>query len=305
MTSPSSSSRIAVIGAGAIGGYLAARLALAGRKVTMCVRSPFRELVLEAGGKRHSAPVAVETEPSGQGPAEWVLLATKAQDTAGASAWLARLCKAGTTLVVVQNGIDHEARVASIAGEATILPALAYAGAERVAPGHVRHHTGSRLTVPKGKPAEGLASLFAGTGVSIEESGDFLTAAWTKLLGNLAANPITALTARRMEVFRDPGIRELMLALLDEAVQVGRAAGAKLATDHAQKTLDTLSGYSHSGGSSMLYDRLAGRPLEHEYLTGAVVRAAERHGIEAPLNRAVLALLAALSEGLSSKDARA
>jgi 2-dehydropantoate 2-reductase len=150
-----------------------------------------------------------------------------------------------------------------------------------------------------------LASLFAGSGVGVRQSEDFLTASWMKLLGNLAANPMTALTARRMEVMHDRGIRELALSLLEEAVAVGQASGAKLAKDQAQKTLAELSGYSHSGGSSMLYDRLAGRPLEHDYLTGAVVRAAARHGIDVPLNRAVLAILAALSEGFSAGRKRA
>ncbi|MFI5013411.1 MAG: 2-dehydropantoate 2-reductase [Hyphomicrobiales bacterium] len=297
---PSSQPRIAVIGGGGIGGFLAARLALAGREVTLCVRSAFAELVLESGGKTQRAPVAIATEPSAQSAAEWVFLVTKAQDTQGAAPWLARLCKPGTILVVVQNGIDHEARVAPVAAGATILPALAYAGAERVAPGHIRHHTGSALVVPKGEAGAALAALLAGSDVGVRESEDFLTASWMKLLGNLAANPVTALTARRMEVFRDPAIRQLALSLLEEGAAVGRACGAKLPMDQARKTLAEISGYSASGGSSMLYDRLAMRPLEHEYLTGAVVRAAARHGIDVPLNRAVLAILGALSDGLSA-----
>ena len=75
---------------------------------------------------------------------------------------------------------------------------------------------------------------------------------------------------------------------------------AKLAPEAAESALDTISGYSPSGGTSMLYDRIAGRPLEHDYLTGAVVRTAERLGVEAPLNRAILALLVALSDGLAA-----
>jgi 2-dehydropantoate 2-reductase len=303
--SASSEPRIAVIGAGAIGGYLAARLALAGREVTLCARSVLPELVLESGGKRQTAPVAIATDPQAQVRADWVFLATKAQDTAGAAAWLSRLCAAGTTLVVVQNGIEQEAGVAPFAAGAAILPALAYAGAERVAPGHIRHHSGSSLVVPKGEAGSGLAALFAGSGVGVRQSEDFLTHSWMKLLGNLVANPVTTLTMRRMEVVRDPGIRELALRLLEEGAAVGRACGAKLAEGQAQGTLDELSGYSPSGGTSMLYDRLAGRPLEHEFLTGAVVRAAARHGIDAPLNRAILALLGALSEGLGAGPKKA
>ena len=298
MTPSSPDPTIAIIGGGAIGGFLAAHLSLAGRRPTLCVRSPIEELILESGGATHRVPLAIATEPSRVGPADIVLLTTKAQDTPGAAPWLAALCRQGTILVVVQNGIEHAARVMTYAAGATILPALAYAGAERVGPGHVRHHTGSALVVPKGEAGAKIAALFAGSPVAVKEDEDFLTASWAKLLGNLAANPLTALTLRRMEVFTDAGARALALTLLEEAVAVGRACGAKLAEDQAQRTLRELSGYSPAGGSSMLYDRLARRPLEHDYLTGAVVRAADAHGIAVPSNRTVLALLAALSDGL-------
>jgi 2-dehydropantoate 2-reductase len=293
-SSDPSSPSIAVIGAGGIGGCVAARLALAGRQVRLCARRPFDALVLEEGGERREAPVTVATDPAEAGRADWVMLATKAQDTQDAAPWLARLCDRATTLVVLQNGIDHEARVAPIANSANVLPAVVYIGAERVAPGHVVQHGGGTLVVPEGEAAGDLACLFQGSGIVVEGTADFLSVAWRKILGNIIGNPITALTLRRMEVFREPAIRELAVALVEEAMAVGRACGASFADGTVAGVVGALVAYNPQGGSSMLYDRLAGRRLEHEHLTGAVVRAADAHGIAVPLNRAVLALLSAL-----------
>ncbi len=171
-----------------------------------------------------------------------------------------------------------------------MLPTVVYASAERVAPGHVRHHTGQRIIVPAGPVGAAFARLFEGSTLAVDPVDDFTTA----LFGNIAVNPITTLTTRRIGIMRDPEIRNFAGGLLTEAVAVGRAAGADLRFSDVEETLDFYAAYNPSGGSSMLYDRLAGRPLEHEHLTGALVRAAARHGIEVPLNRAVLALLRGL-----------
>jgi 2-dehydropantoate 2-reductase len=114
------------------------------------------------------------------------------------------------------------------------------------------------------------------------------------LLLNTAVNPITALTLRRMEVFADPGLRELAAALMTEAAEVGRAAGARLDDTDVAKILGFFDEFAQNNGTSMLYDRLAGRPLEYDALNGAVIRTAERHGIDVPLQRTVLALMRSL-----------
>jgi 2-dehydropantoate 2-reductase len=116
------------------------------------------------------------------------------------------------------------------------------------------------------------------------------------LLINAIANPITALTLRRQEVLRQDDIRALCLSILDEAIAVGCADGARFAADEAAQTVSTLLTYAPELGTSMYFDRLAGRALEVEALTGAIVTAGERHGIATPLNRALLALLRAISD---------
>jgi len=125
-------------------------------------------------------------------------------------------------------------------------------------------------------------------------SGEFATLAWRKLLINAVANPITALTMQRQAVLRRPDVEELCRAILEEAVAAARADGVRLADDEVARTLATLRTFSGEFGTSMYFDRLAGRSLEVEALTGAIVAVAERHGVAAPLNRALLALLRAV-----------
>jgi 2-dehydropantoate 2-reductase len=291
-------SRIAVIGSGAVGGFLASEFSAAGHPVMLCVRTPLPRLTVTSQGKTRAVPVEIVTDPRGVAPVRWLVLSTKAQDTPGAAPWLSQLADENTTVIIAQNGVDHAARIAPFAPKAAVLPALVYVAAERVAPGEIVHHLGSQLTVPAGGQADALKQLAQGSALKIKPEADFLTAAWRKLLGNLSANPITALTLQRIGVMHDPDIRKLAVGLLTEGAAVARAEGAKLRPDEAEKIVTDLMGYNPTGGSSMLYDRLAGRPLEHEFITGAVVGAAARHGIAVPLNEALLALLRALDRSM-------
>jgi 2-dehydropantoate 2-reductase len=285
--------KVAVIGAGAIGGFFAAAAAAAGQNVTLCVRQRFEELVVERRGGARAARVAIVDQPERVGPAPWVLLATKAQDVAAAAPWLERLAGPGTVVAVLQNGVDHVGLVGPFAPGAEILPTIVRTSAERVAPGRIRVHTGRRLVVPQSAAGERLVALFEGGDAEIVQDPDFATSAWRKLLANVSVNPITALTLRRIGVMREDAVRELARGLLAEAVEVARAEGADLSESDIEPTLDEYARFNPDGGSSMLYDRLAGRSMEHDHLTGTIVRLAERHGIPAPLNRAVLALLRA------------
>jgi len=285
---------IAVIGGGGIGGVLADAAHSRGHKVTLCVRTPIQSLRIEQDGAVRTVPVRIASDPSQASPAAWVILTTKAQDTAGAAPWFKTLIGPGTKMVVAQNGIDHEARVRPLAGGAEILPALIYTAVERKEAGFLIRHSGNRIVVPQGKTGAAFAELWRGTQLNAEQTDDFLTAVWRKLLSNAAVNPITALTMRRMEVMHEPAVRELARALFLEVIAVGRAAGANLTEADAEATLALHDTYDVKGGTSMLYDRLAGRPLEHEYLMGAIVRYADKYGVPVPCNRTILSLLRAL-----------
>ncbi|WP_430782805.1 2-dehydropantoate 2-reductase [Actinoplanes sp. G11-F43] len=303
--------RVAVIGAGSVGTVVAAAAVDAGHDVVVCARRRLDRLVVERAGSVREIDVPVLTDPSEATEADWVLLATKAQDAAGAAAWFGPLTGPNTTVVVLQNGVDHAERVEPLVPRGTrVLPALVYVAAESLGPGHVLHRMGARITVPGGSPSretaraaftetvaasgakDGFAALFNDSWLSVERVADFPTAAWRKLLTNVGANPVTSLTMKRMSVIQhDPAVRDLTRALLGEAIAVGRAAGAALTEADVEHTLEIYDGFAGDDGTSMLYDRLAGRATEHELITGAVVRLGEQHGVPVPLNRAILALM--------------
>ncbi|SDS63379.1 2-dehydropantoate 2-reductase [Actinoplanes derwentensis] len=314
--------RVAVIGAGSVGTVVAAAAVDAGHDVVVCARRRLQRLVVERADSVREIDVPVLADPSEASEVDWVLLATKAQDAAGAAAWFGPLVGPHTTVVVLQNGVDHAERIEPLVPRGTrVLPALVYVAAESLGPGHVLHRLGARITVPgtpgaavatarpgftetapttgrastgvvRGDMKDGFAALFDGSWLHVERVADFPTAAWRKLLTNVGANPVTSLTLKRMSVIQhDPAVRELTRALLGEAIAVGRAAGAALTEADVDHTLEIYDEFGGDDGTSMLYDRLAGRATEHELITGAVVRLGEQHGVPVPLNRAILALM--------------
>jgi 2-dehydropantoate 2-reductase len=285
---------IAVIGAGGIGCLLAASAERCGHDVTVCVRTPTPALRLEHDGVLREVPVRIATDPKAVDIVDWVILATKVQDTNGAALWLERLTGEHTTVVVAQNGLGHEERVRPFVGRAAVLPALVYSAVERLGPGHVVHHSGNGIVVPQGDRGAAFQALYAKSDLDVTQSDDFAKAVWRKLLSNTAVNPITALTMRRMDVMHEQDILALARALLLETVATARAAGVNLSECDADEILALHQTYDIHGGTSMLYDRLAGRALEHEYLTGAIVAIAERYGVPVPRNRMLLTLLRAL-----------
>jgi 2-dehydropantoate 2-reductase len=291
---------VAVIGLGSVGGVVAGCLAHAGRHdLVACVRRPIGRLTVERPEGTVEVALAALTEPEMATPVDWVLLATKAQDTASAGPWLARLCRPSTRVAVLQNGIDHARRVAPFIGGASAVPIMVYFNGERLAPDRLRmRHVGTAadLEAPEDAGGRAFAQLMQGTTLSVQLLADFKTQAWRKLLVNAVANPMTCLTLRRQEVLRRPDIHELCLAVLEEAAAVARADGARLADDEPARTMAKLMTFGPELGTSMYFDRLAGRPLEVEALTGAIVAAGERLGVPTPLNKALLTLLRAVSD---------
>lgn len=286
---------VAVVGVGAIGGYFAGELVRAGHQVILCTRTPFDRLTVETEGRVDEVEAPVLTDPMSCPPADWVVLATKAHQTAAAGPWLASACSPATRgIAVLQNGIDHLERVAPWAGVTPVLPTIVLCGAEAIQPGQIRHHGYSSLEVPAGSLAEEFAALFTATTATVRLSSDFDRSCWVKLLQNITASPITALTGQRLGVMSRPAIAELARGLALEAVAVGRAAGVDLSSEDADAVVAGFEHVNPEMGSSMLYDRQAGRPVEHEALSGTVVRLGQRYDVAVPLNTAIAALLGAL-----------
>jgi len=307
---------VAVVGAGAIGMTIGAALAAAGHEVVACApRRPERDAILVEllGAERapdQTAEPPVEwpvrwcTDPGGVRPVEWVVLATKIHQTEAARAWLDALVGEQTAIIAAQNGVDHRERLARLTA-APVAPALVYYNAERVGVGHVRVRPTERdLVLPDDETGRAAAAFVGAAGIRALADPDFTTAAWLKLLTNAAANPITALTGRRIEVLTVPAVAALARDVLREAAAVGRAEGADLPADVAEERLTWLQRLRPGSTTSMLQDKDAGRPLEHDGLTGAIVRAGERHGIPTPANAALLALLMGLSAGQDAEADR-
>ena len=291
--------KIAVIGLGRVGGIVAACLQDAGQHdVVAYVRRPIARLTLERPEGTVEVALRTLTNPADARPVDWVLLCTKAQDTASAAPWLTRLCRPATKIAILQNGIGHAARVAPFINGAAALPVIVYYNGERLAEDRVRmrHVAEHDVAVPDDEMGRSFMRLLAGTPIQVLLSADFTTLIWRKLLINVVVNPITALTRQRQSVLRRDDVHALALAILAEAIAVATADGARLAADEAQQIMATLFTYPPEAGTSMYFDTMAGRPLEIEALTGAVVSAGERHGIATPLNRALLALARAVSD---------
>ncbi len=289
---------MAVVGAGAIGTFFAAHFAAAGTAdVSVCVRTPVQRLVVESDVAPVEASPSVLIDPSEvDRPADWLLFTVKAHQTEGARGWLDALVDEHTRVVVLQNGIEHESRIRPFVPSTTpILPAVIYCGAEVVAPGHILHRNHGFLIVDDSANGRELAALFAGSAAHIRCSPDLHTDLWQKLTANVVANGVTALTGRRFEVFSHPPITALAERLARECIAVACADGAAIDSSYAELLVAGVQGVDPTGGTSMLYDTLAGRPLEHGALHGAVLRAAAQHGVDVPTVELVFALLDARS----------
>ncbi|WP_185992835.1 2-dehydropantoate 2-reductase [Streptomyces sp. 130] len=289
---------VSVVGPGAVGLALAGRLALRGHPVTLCGRpgsAPVRCIEQTGDGGTRTARVHWQDDPARARPAAWVLVTTKLHQGDAARAWLKRLVGGGTVVVVAQNGVEHREQAAPWAPPGQVVPALVHFNAERLVGNRVSvRGEGAGLVIGDDEPARRALPLLAGTGLGVDPVADFTTAAWRKLMVNAVANPVTALTSRRVEVFADPAVRAVAATMLTEVAEVGRAEGARLPGNATGEALAWIDARPPGAGSSMLADRLAGRPMEHDGLLGAVVRRADARGIAVPMCRTVLALVAAL-----------
>lgn len=285
---------VAVIGGGAIGGFVAAAVHAAGVRPTLCVRGSIDGLEIEQGGAVRRVPVTVATDPRRLGPVDWVFVTVKATDTASTAPWLKALVGPETRVVVAQNGLGHEARVRPLIGRAVVVPMLVRVAAERTGPGRVTLHAVHSVTLPDDPDGRALAALFDGVDVPIEMTADFLTAQWRKMIFNVAANSVTAITERRFAVVREPRVATLIREILAETVAVARAAGAAVDDRDAEAAVALMDLCGDTSGTSMLYDRLAGRAMEWEFMSGAVADEGARLGVPTPVCRAITALLAAI-----------
>lgn len=289
--------RIAIIGPGAVGVTVAAWLARAAAgEVIVCAREAFPRIEAETPYGPISASPPVLTDPAGAGPADWVLVATKAYDAEGAARWFPALRQAHSRVAILQNGVEHVARFSPFLPAECILPVMVDCPAERNAPGRVRQCGAATMVVPDGEAGRAFVALFEGTRIDVRTTPDWTTAAWRKLALN-AAGAVSAVTLQPGGVAHLEAVAEVMRGLVREVVAVGRAEGARLDDRLVEEIIAHSRQVPRDAINSLLADRLAGRPMESEARNGVVVRLGRRHGLPTPYNETLFACLCAVERG--------
>jgi 2-dehydropantoate 2-reductase len=284
---------ILLIGPGAIGATLATWLAQDDRhQVAVAARTPFDTLEVQTPEGVIRANPRVLTDVSQATPVDWVLAATKTYDSDSAAKWFATACGPRTRVAVIQNGVEHVARFEKHFDRERIVPVMIDLPADRVAPGRSIQRGPAKIAVPAGKNGADFVKLFAHTNFDAQETADFTTAVWRKLCLN-SAGAVSALLLKGAAISHHDGVAELMRDIVRECVAVGRAEGAKLPDSVPDEIVAGARRAPKDAENSMVADRRAGRPMEIDARNGVIVRLGKKHGIDAPMNALMVALLEA------------
>jgi 2-dehydropantoate 2-reductase len=303
--------RIGVVGAGATGGYLAARLADSGVAVTLLARGRSLEAIRREGiriegpdGKALCArPAQVVAAGDKIDPVDVALFCVKSYDTEDAAAVTGPLLGSGGRVLCTQNGIENETVLIRRFGPERVMPGVFYIGAERIGPNVIRCSAPPRLVFgPAHESNRALArsvkTIFDGLGIQCTIEEDILVAKWQKFLFNCGLNPLTALTRKKLgALLASLKGRELFEALVDEAIAVAKAHGAPLPADVRNRVMEVAGRMDIS--SSMAEDLAGGRPIELEAFSGLVCRLGRLHGISVPVTHVIYDLLASIDPAAS------
>jgi 2-dehydropantoate 2-reductase len=296
--------RVAVYGAGAVGGYLGARLAAGGADVTFIARGAHLEALRQRGltlvtpeGERSAHAVRATDDPAEIGPVDVVLFLVKSYDTDAAAARLAPLLRAGTAVLSLQNGIDNEERIAAAIGARHVLGGAVYILAAIVEPGVVRSGR-ARIVVGElepGPPSERVKQLVdtarAG-GIVAEASTDVRIVKWEKYVLLVGFSAVTAATQLTLgDVRASEAATEMMRAVMSEAWQVGRALGIPLADDLVDRQHALVLAQKDTEATSLRHDLVTGHRMELDALQGTLRRLGRETGIATPWTDAAYAIL--------------
>ncbi|MGC9271039.1 2-dehydropantoate 2-reductase [Acidiphilium sp.] len=312
-------SRICVFGAGAIGGLVAARLEAAGTSVSIVARGPHRAaieangLVLISGGERLVTHPRV-ADAAALGPQDYVLITLKAQGIEPALPQLRPLIGPHTTIIAAINGIPWwythgiaapfaDRRITAIDPTGAVWHALppaqtlgcvVYPAAEITEPGVITHSYGDRFVLgePDGSRsarATFISAALIAAGLKAPLRPRIRDDIWVKLWGNMAFNPISALTGATLDVITgDPGTRDIARTMMREGQEVAERLGVRFSIDLEKRIDGAAEVGAHK--TSMLQDLEHGKPIEIEALLGAVVELAAWVDVPTPMCRTILAL---------------
>ena len=328
--------RIAVVGAGAIGGYLGAKLSIAGEDVTFIARNRnlaaigangFR-LIGEDGIEQHARGVKAVQRMADAGPQDAVLLTVKAHQVGDLLPELRDLFGPSTMVVTMINGlpwwyfdklagpwegrtlesVDPGGRIAAHIEPERIIGSIVYPATELLEPGVVRVIEGNRFSLgeldgSRSERIEGLSQVLMKAGFKAPIARDIRSELWVKLWGNLSFNPISALTHATLEdICRFPASRALVAAMMAEAQAVGEQLGVRFKVSVDQRIAGAEAVGAHK--TSMLVDVEQGRAIELEALVGSVVELGRITDTPTPRIEAIYATAKLLADTLATQKAR-
>jgi len=303
--------RIAVIGAGGLGGYFGARIALGGRADVHFVARGAHLAAMREQGLRIEGPTplhlpapSVTDDPRTIGAVDVVMLCVKLWDTEAAIEQARSLMGPASAIVSFQNGVTKDEPLIDAFGAACVMGGVGYIAATIETPGTIRQ-TGPMQRLVFGEfdgsrspRARTLLDACVAGGVDAELSTDILREIWQKFVFLAGLSGTTASMRRTIGPIREnPRTRAFLLDVMREVVAVGRACGVDLPADQAEAGLARADAVSPQMTSSLHHDLERGNRLEVRWAPGAVVRLGERHGVPTPLNRAIAAILELHADG--------
>lgn len=303
--------RIAIMGAGALGGYFGARLAQGGADVVFIARGAHlaalreRGLLIESPYQAIVLPkVEATDDPATVAPVDVILFSVKLWDTEAAARLLRPMIAPATAVVSLQNGVQKDDVLRAILGEAAVMGGVAYLATAIARPGVIAQ-TGSvqRMVFGEydGARSERAAALLEACergGIDAELSTNIRRAIWEKFVFLVAlAGATTAMREPLGRIRGHPRSRAFLLDLMRETVAVGRALGVDLPEHYAQERLAFADALPPDMTSSMYHDLERGQRLELAWLSGAVTELGERAGVPTPANRAVNDILILHAQG--------
>jgi 2-dehydropantoate 2-reductase len=304
--------KIVVMGAGSLGGFYGALLARAGHDVTFVARGRSLE-ALQANGLRiasklagdFTVPAPATADIGSLEPPDLVFLSVKAYDLDAAAEAIAPIVGSHTTVLAVQNGIDHPDRIGRFIDSRRLVPGVVYVSATIEEPGFIRQIGGpgevrlGELHGPATPRVHAIQHALSESGVTSQVYDDIWPQLWEKFMVICAMSGVTALTRLTLrQTFDFPESRQLYRDVMAEVLTLARASGVDLpetAADDFMATMLAMPALPERG--SMAYDLLAGRRLEVDTLNGTVVRIGQELGIPTPMNRAIHAALKPLANG--------
>lgn len=309
--------KIAVMGAGALGGYFGGRLAQGGHEVTLIARGAHLEALRADGlhiksrlGDAHIRDIRATGDPASLDPVDVVLFMVKNRDVETAAQAIGPLLHAGTMVMTCQNGVTAHERLGMVIGMDHVLPGVARIPASIPQPGHILHDSDFETLVfgeLDGRESDRCArlakALNESPGATGKVSTTILPDLWAKFCSQSTLASLTTLTGLDIGPLRDtPESAELFRAAIAEACDVARAAVPGFpdtALDQYWGFIQRLPATMHA---SMLDDLRAGKPLENEYLSGEVVRQGARLGVPTPIHAVLYAALKPIADGLEPES---